>query len=539
MKKLIREIHRRSVWQVLSIYVASSWAVLGIVDFFTDTAGLPDWTPTMALVVVLLGLPVVVATAAIQGGLRGRAQPWPADDEADAEAPGVEESTQQPTPGPSAGPSGRRYGLFTWRNALIGGMAAGGVFLVVVVGYVASWATGFGPVGNLVAQGVLDEGDPILLSDFENRSASTDLARTVTEALRVDLASSEVIRLIEPGQVDNILELMQAEDELPLRGDRAREVALRGGIKAVIEGTVGSAGEGFILAATIRATDTGETVASFRRTAGDAADVIEAIDGLSQDIRERAGESLRAIRAEAPAIILAAEGRIGEARAMLRQEIIKAREEEAYQRAFTFQETRALLELAFETGRAGDVIMDAFQNEFPSGGVVSVRKIPLLGALASTGHPAAGEEVLRALREEWAGTPGEFYAEAFTEAYDFLVAPIADPRATVTVLRRIAEQVDCPTCFGHEIAQALIEMGRPEEALPLYAVTADGVDPRRRPLLVRATLPRRTRVLEAMGDTAGAIAEYERLVGLLTDPDDEGQRYLDSVRAKIEALQDR
>jgi hypothetical protein len=58
-------------------------------------------------------------------------------------------------------------------------------------------------------------------------------------------------------------------------------------------------------------------------------------------------------------------------------------------------------------------------------------------------------------------------------------------------------------------------------------------------LLVRATLPRRARVLEGMGGTAGASAKYERLVGILTDPDDESPRYLDEGRAKIEALQDR
>ena len=62
---------------------------------------------------------------------------------------------------------------------------------------------------------------------------------------------------------------------------------------------MGSAGSGYLLLASIRAAD-GETLATFRRTASDGSKVIRAIDGLSQDIRERAGESLRSIRAGEP-----------------------------------------------------------------------------------------------------------------------------------------------------------------------------------------------------------------------------------------------
>jgi hypothetical protein len=32
LRQLIREIHRRSLWQVLGIYLVASWAVLSVVD---------------------------------------------------------------------------------------------------------------------------------------------------------------------------------------------------------------------------------------------------------------------------------------------------------------------------------------------------------------------------------------------------------------------------------------------------------------------------------------------------------------------------
>ena len=69
LRKLLREIHRRSVWQVLGVYLAGSWGVLQTVDFVTGFMGLPDWTPGFAFVLLLVGLPIVVATAIVQEGV--------------------------------------------------------------------------------------------------------------------------------------------------------------------------------------------------------------------------------------------------------------------------------------------------------------------------------------------------------------------------------------------------------------------------------------------------------------------------------------
>ena len=57
LKQLIHEIHRRSLWQVLGIFLATGWGVLQVVEFLTVSAGLPDWTPTMAVVLGMGGLP--------------------------------------------------------------------------------------------------------------------------------------------------------------------------------------------------------------------------------------------------------------------------------------------------------------------------------------------------------------------------------------------------------------------------------------------------------------------------------------------------
>ena len=76
----------------------------------------------------------------------------------------------------------------------------------------------------------------------------------------------------------------------------AREVAVRDGIGAVIAGEVNTAGTGFVLSAQLIGADSGNVLAAFRETARDGSDIIGAIDRLSNQIRERIGESLRSIR---------------------------------------------------------------------------------------------------------------------------------------------------------------------------------------------------------------------------------------------------
>ena len=43
LNKLIHEIHRRSLWQVLGLYVIGSFIIFQVLDALGDTIGLPEW----------------------------------------------------------------------------------------------------------------------------------------------------------------------------------------------------------------------------------------------------------------------------------------------------------------------------------------------------------------------------------------------------------------------------------------------------------------------------------------------------------------
>ena len=117
LRQLIHEIHRRSLWQVLGIYLGSSWFVFEAIKGVVETAGLPDWVPAFALILFLIGLPVVMATAFVQEGI-GPAVAKPS-----------ETAQESSAVSPFAG------GIFTWRNAIGGGVLAFGFWGIVVTGW--------------------------------------------------------------------------------------------------------------------------------------------------------------------------------------------------------------------------------------------------------------------------------------------------------------------------------------------------------------------------------------------------------------------
>ena len=49
LKRLIQEIHRRSLWQVLGIYLGGAWVALQGIEALVSVLGLPEWVPGVAL----------------------------------------------------------------------------------------------------------------------------------------------------------------------------------------------------------------------------------------------------------------------------------------------------------------------------------------------------------------------------------------------------------------------------------------------------------------------------------------------------------
>ena len=285
---LLNGLKERSVWQVLAVYLGVSWVALQVVDLLKQNMGLPDWVFPFAIVLLVIGLPIILATAMLQG------RPGAGADVAPAQASPATESQPAPVADSEIAPRN----LFTWRNALVGGALAFVLLTAVTTAFMFMRNKGIGPVGSLVAKGLLDERSPVILADFVADDAG--LSRAATEAFRVDLSQTRIIKVAERASLEPALERMQFDPSQPLTEAVAREVAVREGIKAVISGEITEAGGSYVLTARIVSAGDGIELASHRETARDQTEIIPAIDRLSGKIREKIGESFTSLRSDAP-----------------------------------------------------------------------------------------------------------------------------------------------------------------------------------------------------------------------------------------------
>lgn len=294
LKRIIHEVHRRSLWQVLGIYLAGSWVTLQVVGAVTESAGLPDWTPGMALVVLLVLLPVVMATAFVQEGMPGGSEAR------EAAAAVVGDGRVALGPEEAIAPEGLHHRVLSWRTVGLGALGAFTLLGLSIFAYFVMWSSGIGPVGNLQAQGVLEEGAPVILAELENRTDDEELGAVLTVALAADLAQSAAIRMYAGEELGDALGRMGLGRSDAVTPAIARELAVREGIPAWIEGEVGSVGSSFVLTARVVASADGRPAATFREAAPTEDKLLGALERLSREIRERVGESLRAINATPP-----------------------------------------------------------------------------------------------------------------------------------------------------------------------------------------------------------------------------------------------
>ncbi|UCF21080.1 MAG: tetratricopeptide repeat protein [Gemmatimonadota bacterium] len=289
-------VRRAQLTRILFVYLGASYAILEIVDIFIGQLGLPEWFFPGVVVLLLVGLPIVIATALVQG--RSRQQQGPAEPGV-SEAAATHAAQERPADQQRIDRVPTTHWL-TWRRAILGFVGAFALWGVVVAGYMAMRALGIGPVGSLVAAGVLDARERLIIADFQNNTGDPLLGRAATEAFRIDFSQSEIITVVDPASVAQTLSRMERDPQETLDLRLAREVAIRDGVKAVVGGDITPVGSSFYMTARLVSAADGEELAAYDETAGDSTAIIDAIDKLSNKLRARIGESLKTIRASEP-----------------------------------------------------------------------------------------------------------------------------------------------------------------------------------------------------------------------------------------------
>jgi TolB-like protein/Tfp pilus assembly protein PilF len=167
LKRLIQEIHRRSLWQVLGIYLVGAWVAFQGIEALVSGLGLPEWVPGLAVVILIAGLPIVLATAFVREGA------------------GEEETSGEAETGNGV------------RRLWIALVTTAGVVVLLAI---AAWVTwprplglliDFAGIGSLPAEPGLPEKPSIVVLPFENLSgdpAQEYFSDGITEDLIHELA---------------------------------------------------------------------------------------------------------------------------------------------------------------------------------------------------------------------------------------------------------------------------------------------------------------------------------------------------------------
>ncbi|UCC84756.1 MAG: tetratricopeptide repeat protein [Gemmatimonadota bacterium] len=214
LKRLILEIHRRSLWQVLLIYVGGALVAYQAVQALTEGLGLPQWFPGLAVVLFVIGLPFVVATAFVR----------------ETGAPPVAPSEMEAAAAEGAAPgalSGGPRPHITWRNAGLSFVVALAVWGVVATGWLL-----FG--GRVV--GLTEERESVAVLPFANLSPDPEnefFAQGIHEDILSQLAKIGDLDVISRQSV-----LQYADTDKP-----TPRIAAELGVDAILEGSVRRAGD--------------------------------------------------------------------------------------------------------------------------------------------------------------------------------------------------------------------------------------------------------------------------------------------------------
>ncbi|NIR43245.1 MAG: hypothetical protein GWN99_04880, partial [Gemmatimonadetes bacterium] len=186
LKQVILEIHRRSLWQVLTIYVGASWFVLEVTDQVIERFLLPEWVYGGAVILLLIGLPIVLATAFVREEVQASPRPEPTGPSpSGGDGSGAARSEASP---------GLKGKLFTWPKAIMGGVLAftalGIVSAFIVLRGTARVTEAYGAAGESFG-----EREWIVVAEFEASEGEEDIALAAREALTIDLSQSQYVNV--------------------------------------------------------------------------------------------------------------------------------------------------------------------------------------------------------------------------------------------------------------------------------------------------------------------------------------------------------
>jgi eukaryotic-like serine/threonine-protein kinase len=141
----------------------------------------------------------------------------------------------------------------------------------------------------------LTDKDTIVLADFTNTTGDPVFDGTLRRGLAVQLEQSPFLRLLSDERIHGTLGLMSQPADARLTPELARDICVRTGSAAVLDGSIASLGTQYVLGLRAKSCQSGNVLDEEQVQAAKKEDVLNALSQVASKFRTRVGESLATV----------------------------------------------------------------------------------------------------------------------------------------------------------------------------------------------------------------------------------------------------
>jgi len=142
----------------------------------------------------------------------------------------------------------------------------------------------------------LTEKDSILITDFVNTTADPVFDGTLKKALAVDLGQSPYLNVFPDQKIRQTLQFMGRSPGDRITSEVGREICLRDGIKAMLNGSIDSVGGQYVISLDATNVASGDSLGRQQAQAERKEDVLNALHSAATKLRAQLGESLSMVQ---------------------------------------------------------------------------------------------------------------------------------------------------------------------------------------------------------------------------------------------------
>ncbi|MBP7147437.1 MAG: protein kinase [Acidobacteria bacterium] len=142
----------------------------------------------------------------------------------------------------------------------------------------------------------LTEKDTLVLAEFTNATGDPVFDQALRQGLAVQLQQSPFLSIVSDERVQHVLRLMDQPPDARLAPRLAREVCVRTGSAAVLEGSITSLGSQYVLGLRAKGCESGDILDDEQVQVPRKEDVLAALGRIAGRFRTRAGESLASLQ---------------------------------------------------------------------------------------------------------------------------------------------------------------------------------------------------------------------------------------------------